>query len=94
MITEPGGFVETSDGTLVHFIDFDLHAEALRTDVNDPVVLIHGLGCNWHHWSRQLGCSHTVGVWWPSTSAAAQAKPGRSDRDGAPPTWQPTFMQS
>jgi pimeloyl-ACP methyl ester carboxylesterase len=32
-----------------------LHAEALRTEVNDPVVLIHGLGCNWHHYSRQIG---------------------------------------
>jgi hypothetical protein len=20
--------------------------------VNDPVVLIHGRGCNWHHWCR------------------------------------------
>lgn len=55
MTAEPGGFVETSDGTLVHFIDLDLHAEALRTDVADPILLIHGLVCNWHHWSRQLG---------------------------------------
>jgi pimeloyl-ACP methyl ester carboxylesterase len=46
--------VEASDGTLVHFIDLDLHADALRTEVNDPVVLIHGLGCSWHHWSRQI----------------------------------------
>jgi pimeloyl-ACP methyl ester carboxylesterase len=23
--------------------------------VDDPVVLIHGLGCNWHHYSRQIG---------------------------------------
>jgi hypothetical protein len=42
MTAEPGGFVETSDGTLVHFIDLDLHAEALRTDVVDPILLIHG----------------------------------------------------
>jgi 3-oxoadipate enol-lactonase len=55
LTTEPGGFAEAPDGTLVHFIDLDLHAEALHTDVNDPVVLIHGLGCNWHHWSRQIG---------------------------------------
>ena len=55
MTAEPGGFVETSDGTLVHFIDLDLHAEALRTDVVDPILLIHGPGRNWHHWSRQLG---------------------------------------
>ena len=41
MSTEPGGFVETSnDGTLVHRIDLDLHAEALRTEVNDPKI--HG----------------------------------------------------
>jgi len=53
--TEPEGFVEAPDGTLVHFIDLDLHAEALHTQVNDPVVLIHGLGCDWHHWSRQIG---------------------------------------
>jgi len=53
--TAPGGFAETKDGTLVHFIDLDLHAEALHTDVDDPVVLIHGLGCSWHHYSRQIG---------------------------------------
>ena len=50
MSTQPGGFVESSD----HVIDLDLHAEALRTEVNDPVVLIHGHGCKWHHWSRQI----------------------------------------
>jgi len=55
LTTEPGGFAEAPDGTLVHFIDLDLHGEALHTDVNDPVVLIHGLGCNWHHYSRQIG---------------------------------------
>ncbi len=48
-------FVEGLGGTLVHFVDLDLHAEALHTEVNDPVVLIHGLGCDWHHWSRQIG---------------------------------------
>ena len=52
---DPEGFVETPDGTLVHFVDLDLHAEALHSDVDDPVVLIHGLGCSWHHWSRQIG---------------------------------------
>ena len=39
MSTEPGGFVESSDDTLVHFIDLDLHAEALRAE-NDPII--HG----------------------------------------------------
>jgi len=53
--TEPGGFAESPDGTLVHFIDLDLHAGPLDTEVNDPVVLIHGLGCSWYHWSRQIG---------------------------------------
>ena len=53
--TEPVGYAEAADGTVVHFIDLDLHAEALHTEVNDPVVLIHGLGCNWHHYSRQIG---------------------------------------
>ena len=32
MSTEAGGFVETSDGTLIHFTDLDLHAEALLTE--------------------------------------------------------------
>ncbi|MGA9360291.1 MAG: alpha/beta hydrolase [Mycobacterium sp.] len=49
------GFVEAPGGALVHFVDLDLHSEALHEQVNDPVVLIHGLGCNWHHWSRQIG---------------------------------------
>ena len=48
------GFVEAPGGALVHFVDLDL-SEALHEQVNDPVVLIHGLGCNWHHWSRQIG---------------------------------------
>jgi pimeloyl-ACP methyl ester carboxylesterase len=39
MSTEPGGFVESSDDNLVHFIALDLHAEALRTE-NDPII--HG----------------------------------------------------
>ena len=49
------GFVEAPGGVLVHFVDLDLHSEAVHEQVNDPVVLIHGLGCNWHHWSRQMG---------------------------------------
>jgi 3-oxoadipate enol-lactonase len=55
MTSTPGGFVEAPDGTLVHFIDLDLHAGALHTDVSDPIILIHGLGCSWHHYSRQIG---------------------------------------
>ncbi len=48
-------FVEAPDGTLVHFVDLDLHSEALHAEVSEPVVLIHGLGCDWCHWSRQIG---------------------------------------
>jgi pimeloyl-ACP methyl ester carboxylesterase len=49
------GFIEGSGGSLVHFVDLDLHGEALHEQVSDPVVLIHGLGCDWRHWSRQAG---------------------------------------
>ncbi|MGW0212585.1 hypothetical protein ACWDZ8_45420 [Streptomyces sp. NPDC003233] len=49
---EPGAFVEAPDGTLVHLIDLDLHAD---TEVNDPVALIHGLARNRRHNSRQIG---------------------------------------
>jgi pimeloyl-ACP methyl ester carboxylesterase len=82
-----GGFVETSDGTLVHFIDFDLHAEALRTDVNDPVVLIHGLGCNWHHWSRQLGwLAHSRRV------VAVDVRGGAGKTRSLRPGWSTAYM--
>ena len=63
--TEPGGFAEAPGGALVHFVDLDLHAEALHTEVNDPVVLIHGLGCNWHHGHARSAGSHTVAEWSP-----------------------------
>ena len=49
------GFIEGEGGCLVHFVDLDLHHEAVHTEVSDPVVLIHGLGCDWRHWSRQIG---------------------------------------
>jgi hypothetical protein len=39
------GFIEGAGGALVHFVDLDLHGEALHSEVADPVVLIHGLGC-------------------------------------------------
>src|SRR5215470_723199 len=48
-------FVEAPGGALVHYVDFDLHSESLVESVSEPVVLIHGLGCNWRHWSRQIG---------------------------------------
>lgn len=48
-------FVQTPDRALVHYVDFDLHAEMLHDPVAEPVVLLHGLGCNWRHWSRQIG---------------------------------------
>lgn len=94
MTAEPGGFVETSDGTLVHFIDLDLHAEALRTDVVDPILLIHGLGATGIIGHASLEGSHTAAVWSPSTSAAAKARPGGFDRDGARQTWLPTSTPS
>jgi pimeloyl-ACP methyl ester carboxylesterase len=48
-------FVEAPVGALVHFVDLDLHSEALHLETAEPVVLIHGLGCDWRHWSRQIG---------------------------------------
>ena len=92
--TEPGGFAEAPGGTLVHFIDLDLHAEALHTEVNHPVVLIHGLGCSWHHWSRQIGWIAHAGEWSPWTCAAAGVRPAGPALAGLLPTWQPMFMPS
>jgi pimeloyl-ACP methyl ester carboxylesterase len=48
-------FTEAPGGTLVHVVDLDLHSDALHAEVNEPVILIHGLGCNWRHWCRQIG---------------------------------------
>jgi hypothetical protein len=39
-------FVEAPGGALVHFVNLDLHSEALHAEINEPVVLVHGLGCN------------------------------------------------
>ncbi|MEV6027823.1 hypothetical protein [Streptomyces sp. NPDC052036] len=38
--SEPGAFVEAPDGTLVHFIDLDLHAEALAEAIPGATVRI------------------------------------------------------
>jgi pimeloyl-ACP methyl ester carboxylesterase len=66
------GFIEAADGTLVHFVDLDLHSEALHNEMNDPVVLIHGLGCDWRHWSRQIGwISHSRRVVAPDMRGGA-----------------------
>jgi hypothetical protein len=61
--TEPGGFAEAADGTLVHFIDLDLHAEALHTEVSDPVVLIHGLGAAGTTGHARSAGSRMLGGW-------------------------------
>jgi hypothetical protein len=42
-------FTQAPGGTLVHFVDLGLHSDALHAEVNEPVILIHGLGCNWRH---------------------------------------------
>jgi 3-oxoadipate enol-lactonase len=80
-------FVEAPDGTLVHFVDLDLHGEALHAEVSEPVVLIHGLGCDWHHWSRQIGwIAHSRRVIIPDVRGAGQtrwARPGWSTADMA-----------
>lgn len=47
--------VEAPNGALVHYVDLDLHSESLKDRITDPALLIHGLGCNWRHWSRQIG---------------------------------------
>ena len=41
MSTEPGGFVESSDDTLVHFIDLDLHAEAAARGERPVPIIGH-----------------------------------------------------
>jgi pimeloyl-ACP methyl ester carboxylesterase len=85
--TEPRGFAEAPDGTLAHFVDLDLHAEALHTEVSDPVVLIHGLGCNWHHWSRQIGwIAHSRRV------VAVDVRGGGGKTRWARPRWSSSDM--
>jgi 3-oxoadipate enol-lactonase len=82
------GFIAALDGALVHFVDLDLHGEALHAEVNDPVVLIHGLGCDWRHWSRQIGwIAHSRRVVVPDVRGGAGktrwARPGWSTADMA-----------
>jgi hypothetical protein len=47
-------FVEAPGGALVHFVGLDLRSEALHEAIAEPVVPIHGLGCDWRHRSRQI----------------------------------------
>jgi 3-oxoadipate enol-lactonase len=82
------GFIEGSGGALVHFADLDLHGEALHAEVSDPVVLIHGLGCDWRHWSRQIGwIAHSRRVVVPDIRGGAGktrwARPGWTTADMA-----------
>jgi pimeloyl-ACP methyl ester carboxylesterase len=54
----------------------------------EPVVLIHGLGCDWRHWSRQIGwLAHCRRVIVPDVRGGAGqtrwARPGRSRADMA-----------
>lgn len=92
--TEPGGFAEAADGTLVHFIGLDLNAEALHTEVSDQVVLIHGLGYSWHHWSRQIGwIAHARRVV-AGTCATAPARRAGPAQAGPLPTWPLTFARA
>jgi hypothetical protein len=44
-ITEPGGYVESPDGTLVHFIDLELHAEALAAGYGWCSVTVLSASC-------------------------------------------------
>lgn len=81
-------FVAAPDGTLVHFVDLDLHSAALHTPVADPVVLLHGLGCDWRHWSRQIGwLAHTRRVVAPDLRGGSGLtrwhRPGWTTRDMA-----------
>jgi pimeloyl-ACP methyl ester carboxylesterase len=81
-------FVEAPGGALVHFVDLDLHSEALHLETAEPVVLIHGLGCDWRHWSRQIGwLAHSRRVIVPDVRGGAGktrwARPGWSMADMA-----------
>lgn len=81
-------FVEAPGGALVHSVDLDLHSEALHLETAELVVLIHGLGCDWRHWSDQIGwLAHCRRVIVPDVRGGAgktrSARPGWSVADMA-----------
>jgi pimeloyl-ACP methyl ester carboxylesterase len=45
-------FVTRPDGTILHYEDFDFAFPWEKRGA--PVVLVHGLGCNWTLWVKQL----------------------------------------
>ncbi len=47
-------YVEIPRGALIHYVDLNLRGE-WDPSPGPPVVLIHGLGCTWEIWRRQIG---------------------------------------
>jgi 3-oxoadipate enol-lactonase len=79
-------FFDSADGVRLHYVEFDLRG-AWDPDPGDPVVLIHGLGCDWRVWRRQIGwLAHARRVIAPDMRGSGQSgwrKAGWSTADMA-----------
>ena len=85
MDVETAAIVRGPDGNRIDYLDLDCRVGAAPEA--DPVLLIHGLGCTWRIWSRQIPALATsrrvIAVNCRGSGASDAGRPGLSIADMA-----------